>query len=492
MSSQSATLGKRWLWGVDGIAQTAGARLGCHRNVLARAAVGATVSLVLGVCVAAVSPVAAAAATVSPTLGRWEGGARGAAVVFTVERTATGRRYVVRPVVYCGADNAVNYETGLFSLFQPDAWPIAGSGTVRDGPLQGRFADSRSAALRFTGSARCLPRGARVRAGSAPAVTSVADGSWNVAVAPHTQGLIGEVTDFTTRSEGALIDSDWGVYDGGLCFFLRSAVKLLVDADGGFSASINGNALATNFVTIHLGGGFASGQTAEGFYSLTGPGCSGTPVAFTATFASAYERPRPSDGGGTPLLAPPPSKFNAAGAAAWARANATRSTNPYRYPNDCTDFVSRALHLGGGLPERDTEGLFPFNHTDDRDWYMRFLGARGVGRWVGTFSWGDSLHLLAFLKNNGLARQVSLQAARPGDVIFVNWGKGGRDLPEGQRDTSSPGGISHVGMIVGNPGSRARYDVQIAQHTNNVIERLSDWRKPNPNLHFWIYSIRSQ
>jgi hypothetical protein len=44
-------------------------------------------------------------------------------------------------------------------------------------------------------------------------------------------------------------------------------------------------------------------------------------------------------------------------------------------------------------------------------------------------------------------------------------------------------------MIVGNPGSRGDYNVQIAQHTNNTIERLSDWRKPNPNLHFWIYSI---
>jgi hypothetical protein len=185
----------------------------------------------------------------------------------------------------------------------------------------------------------------------------------------------------------------------------------------------------------------------------------------------------------------PPNRFNAAGAAAWARANANSSANPYGYPNDCTDFVSRAMHLGGGMPERDVQGLFPFNHKDDRDWYMRWLGGRRIGHWIGTYSWGDAPHLLAFLKDTGLARQVSLQAARPGDVIFVNWGKGGRDLPKGQPDTSGPGGISHVGMIVGNPGGPGGYDVQIAQHTNNKIELLSDWRKPNPNLHFWIYSI---
>lgn len=430
-----------------------------------------------------------AAATVSPTLGRWEGGTPSAPVVFTVERTATGRRYMVRPVVYCGADNVVSYETGLFSLFQPDAWPIAANGTVGDGPLQGRFSDSRSAVLRFTGSATCLPRGARLKARSAPAVSTVADGSWNVAVGPHEHGLIGEVTDFATRGEGALIDSDWAVYDGGFCFLERSALELLVGADGSFTASINGNALATNLVTIHLSGRFVSGQSAQGSYSLTGPGCSGTPVPFTATFASAYQRPRPSAGGGPLLLAPPPNKFNAAGAAAWAKANATSRANPYGYSNDCADFVSRALHLGGGLPERDVEGVFPFNHKDDRDWYMRWFGAPRIGRWIGTFSWGDSLHLLFFLKDTGLARPVSLQAAKPGDIIFVNWGKGGRDLPKGQTDTTGSGGISHSGMIVGNPGSPARYDVQIAQHTANTIERLSDWRKPNPNLHFWIYSI---
>jgi hypothetical protein len=191
--------------------------------------------------------------------------------------------------------------------------------------------------------------------------------------------------------------------------------------------------------------------------------------------------------GGKPL---PLNKFDAAGAAAWARANAPRSSNPYGYPNDCTDFVSRAMHIGGGMPERDGQGRpFPFNHADDHDWYMRWLGVGPVGHWVGTYSWGDSLHLLAFLKNAGLARQVSLQAARPGDVIFVNWGKGGRDLPHGQTDTSTPGGISHVGMIVANPGSQGDYNVQIAQHSNNTIERLSDWRIPNPHLHVWIYSI---
>lgn len=182
---------------------------------------------------------------------------------------------------------------------------------------------------------------------------------------------------------------------------------------------------------------------------------------------------------------PPNNRSGAAGAAAWARANATSSANPYGYRDDCTDFVSRAIHFGGGLPELAVQGVIPFNHTDDANWYDYPM----FGRWVGTYSWGSATHLLDFLKITGRARQVSLQAASPGDVIFVNWGRGGRDTPTGQRDLTGPGGIDHAGMVVGNPGSRGGYDVQIAQHTANRIERLSDWHKPNPNLHFWIYSI---
>jgi hypothetical protein len=190
--------------------------------------------------------------------------------------------------------------------------------------------------------------------------------------------------------------------------------------------------------------------------------------------------PPPPTGGGSP-----PNKFNAPGAAAWARKYASSNSNPYGFGDDCTDFVSRAMHFGGGLLEQAVQGIIPWDHTDDHNWYEYQL----FGRWIGTYSWSAAPHLADFLRISGWSRQVSLQAASPGDLIFVNWGAHGRDMPKGQRDTTGPGGIDHVGMVVGNPGGGGGYDLQIAQHSSNIIEKLSDWRKPNPNLQVWIYRI---
>jgi Putative amidase domain len=205
-----------------------------------------------------------------------------------------------------------------------------------------------------------------------------------------------------------------------------------------------------------------------------------TPCSGSGAGPKPPSPPSPPPGGGTTA-----NRFNAAGAAAWARANAMSSANPYGFGDDCTDFVSRAMHLGGGMLEQIVQGVLPWNHTDDHNWYEYQL----FGRWIGTYSWGAAPHLANFLRITGRSQQVSLQAAGPGDLIFVNWGSHGRDLPAGQTEMSGPGGIDHVGMVVGNPGSRGGYDIQIAQHSPGRIEKLSDWTRPNPNLHFWIYHI---
>ena len=231
-------------------------------------------------------------------------------------------------------------------------------------------------------------------------------------------------------------------------------------------------------------------------YYLDTPGDGYHPALATCSGAGGGPQapPPPPPGGGGPSPAPPPApnpgrplppnRYNAAGAAAWARANANTGGNPF--PDDCTDFVSRAMHIGGGLPEINNGplGSVYFNRADDDNWYNLWAGV-----WFHTYSWTSAPHLADFLTRTGWRREVSLQAASPGDLIFVNWGSPGRDMPPGQTDKTGPGGIDHVGMVVGNPGSRGGYDIQIAQHTSNKIEKFSDWRKPNPNLHFWIYHI---
>ena len=226
-------------------------------------------------------------------------------------------------------------------------------------------------------------------------------------------------------------------------------------------------------------------------YYLDTPGDGYHPALATCSGSSGGPQPPPGGGPSTPPPPPPPgggeslppNKFNAAGAAAWARANVKSSDNPYGYGDDCTDFVSRAMHFGGGMPFIDVSGFV--NNKDDNNWYAYVL----AGLRIRTHSWGSAPDLATFLRSTGWRREIGLSAAAPGDLIFVNWGKGGRDLPTGQSDTWSQRGIDHVGMIVGNPGSRGGYDVQIAQHTSNTIEKLSDWRTHNRNLHFWIYRI---
>ena len=450
---------------------------------------------ILGVMISVLAGPAAAGAT--PSLGRWIGSNRqGEHVSFDVERD-NGRRVATDYVAYSNPTMGVLVD-GWDQINPPSEAPHVTWLIKHDGHLGRRGSNGALLGLDAFGPpsrvhlAQVTGVVGGIRVHRASHFLAVRDGLWQLT------GEEGTSFTFWVVGGGTVIENPSSVggeiMNGGTecTIFLPCTPCPGFFDDRGLVIGSHGE---LNFPDAQNTGSTAIGRItspteAEGIYRVrTDLGCDSGPLPFTAHFLSGPP-PVYLSAPGSQLLQPPSNKFDAAGAAAWARANATRNSNPYGYSNDCTDFVSRAMHLGGGMPERDGQGgPFPLNHTDDRDWYMRRLGVGPVGKWVGTYSWGDSLHLRAFLTNAGLPRQVSLQAARPGDVIFVNWGKGGRDLPHGQTDTTSPGGISHDGMIVGNPGSRRGYDVLIAQHTNNTIERLSDWRKPNPHLHFWIYSV---
>jgi hypothetical protein len=251
-------------------------------------------------CIAALEGAAAAAtAPVRPTLGRWEGRAGPARVVFTVEETRHGARYVVRPVVYCDPGNSTFFETSLFNLSQTDAWPISRRGSLSDAPLVGRFGPDR-AVLRIAVDGTCGARGTRFTAEPKTAHPTVPDGDWMTQLAPHPNGLIGEFAILRTRGEGATIDSDWGVYDGlESCYFQRTGLEILVEPDGSFSATINGNQLSSQNVTIHVSGNFVASNVVHGTYTLTGPGCTAGPVEFAGVLTSAYAPPNPAGGSAT-------------------------------------------------------------------------------------------------------------------------------------------------------------------------------------------------
>jgi hypothetical protein len=221
--------------------------------------------------------------------------------VFTVEQNARGARYLVRPVVYCDPTQATYFDTSLFTFNEPDAWPIAGDGVVQGAPfspLAGRFEASR-ARLNVVSGGTCLAQGTSVEVGPAPAAPTLFDGGWNVTLAEHDHGPVGEVVDFYTRGEGTLLTGDWGVYDGGpMCLVLRTGLNMLVGRDGSFGVTINGNQLNSEGLTLNVEGRFISSNVAEGTYTVTGNplDCTGAPVSFTAVFASAYAPPKPSTG----------------------------------------------------------------------------------------------------------------------------------------------------------------------------------------------------
>lgn len=159
------------------------------------------------------------------------------------------------------------------------------------------------------------------------------------------------------------------------------------------------------------------------------------------------------------------------GIAAWAEENAFGSYNGYG--NDCTDFASRAMNQGGGMPMNVPDFPLP-QHTDDSYW---FQGQYIWGLHVSSYSWGGAWHLANYLWGQGSQFLSYTNQAVPGDIIWANW------------SGSSWNGISHAGVVTGNDGT----NLYITQHSNSRINEplylVSDglsWSQDHPDLHVWI------
>ncbi|MCO5994490.1 amidase domain-containing protein [Actinoallomurus rhizosphaericola] len=178
--------------------------------------------------------------------------------------------------------------------------------------------------------------------------------------------------------------------------------------------------------------------------------------------------------------------YDAAGAAQWAstHANDDPSSNEYG-DDDCTDFVSKAMHFGGGMQYRMVDG--PGLYRSDYYWFPRGVTSPSD---KASYSWASSSDLHDFLQVSGFATLVAsgsndlngidVHAVKPGDVIFANW----KDSPlyPGTR------GIGHAGMITGNPGQAS--GLQIAQHSPNHVTTLTGWADSDHDFDWWIYSIK--
>jgi hypothetical protein len=224
----------------------------------------------------------------------------------------------------------------------------------------------------------------------------------------------------------------------------------------------------------HCGTPVSVPDTSGGDTSGGSTGGSVAPTTGTAApNAGPATPPQATNGSGSEAI--PATKVDLAGAASWALNDVFNSPGIFGpddgFADDCTDFVSRALAIGGGDPETV---LNDRSTSNDHYWYFSTFK---FGRWW-SHSWSVAEDLAVHLNLLHSTWLRYWRDARPGDVIFADW------------TSSSFAGISHVGIVTGMKGG----EPLITQHTPSQRgvtlhywqthpPKLVDGR---PNVHVWI------
>jgi hypothetical protein len=190
------------------------------------------------------------------------------------------------------------------------------------------------------------------------------------------------------------------------------------------------------------------------------------------------------------------------------------------FVDDCTDFASRALHFGGGVPETEPQSLKDANsvarglfwlpmgigvdaayayikwsndkvRTDLSNWYeFGFYGYH-----VASDSWAVAPDLAAHEVQEGASLLVNgaqstacsssddkWDQVRPGDIIFADF------------NGSSFSQIDHTAIVLGwNPnGQPSSYTpgatLYVAQHSPSQVTTLNYWLSKDSSTHIWIFN----
>ncbi len=219
----------------------------------------------------------------------------------------------------------------------------------------------------------------------------------------------------------------------------------------------------------HASGGTGSSGGGQGGGGASG-GSTGASAAPNRGLATP---PQATNGSGHETTAS--TKLDLRGAASWALDNVFGSPGLFGpndgFGDDCTDFVSRALAIGGGDPETVLNAR---STSNDHYWYFSTFK---YGRWW-SHSWSVAEDLAVHLNLLHSRWLRYWRDARPGDVIFVDW------------TSSSFAHIDHVGIVTGMKGA----EPLITQHTPNQRGvTLHYWQthpptlvRGRPNVHVWI------
>ena len=191
--------------------------------------------------------------------------------------------------------------------------------------------------------------------------------------------------------------------------------------------------------------------------------------------------------GGTGFVPTP--AYNGGNAAAWADLHALSCPSTPLIPcdqEDCTNFVSYALFMGGGLPQSLGNG----DTSSNGNW---FSSKDGLGGWVQSDTWaytsgapsGSGASLWTYLLSSGdtsLGSASGISAATsdglsPGDVLFYDWLSDG-SLDHSAMQTTNAFGLGQPGNLVDEHtvGTDGRAGVWwTLQAYNQYAERTTIW-----------------
>lgn len=146
--------------------------------------------------------------------------------------------------------------------------------------------------------------------------------------------------------------------------------------------------------------------------------------------------------------------IKASGTARWAKENA-HSHEEYG-SNDCTNFVSKALHWGGGMRmkgvNKDRKGV--------DNWWSTFKTApHGVTYHYNSYTWtsADYFHRFLDRHSNGYVNTETKQKeAKVGDIVIFNWG--------------GKGAWDHAGVIT----KMVRGKAMVTAHSHTRVDKPLD------------------
>lgn len=151
----------------------------------------------------------------------------------------------------------------------------------------------------------------------------------------------------------------------------------------------------------------------------------------------------------------------------------SRNPNFRQFGNDCTNFVSQALYLGGGWTMKG----FGRNYKNWNLWWYDRYGGQNQGQ---TRTWTQSMALDYFFLYSGRAFNTTYACdLNKGDVIFADW--------------ENDGVMDHTMIITGRSffgGCNAWDQIYLSYHTLDRRDRkLVDIANANPRARFYCFWV---